>query len=195
MKNGTIASLLVVGILAGAGAGYLLGSMNERTVTTTLTFTQITTSTTTMTVQTIALSRSDGNYSFAIRLNGSTLVKGQEISLFYNLTNISGQYQRVQEVDPLVIPTIYYENESVAWFQLPQRFGLSLCPCDILPNDFSLTANLLIPTSNLSAGQKYILSVGPLLGPFVGPNDTVDLWANYYPMGESLMINRTIIVT
>jgi len=195
MRNGAIASLLVVGILAGAGAGYLMGNLNERTVTTNLTFTQVTTSTKTLTVQTVELSRSNGNYSFAIRLNGTTVVKGQELSLFYNLTNISGQYQMVQEDGPLVIPTLYSENGSVAWFKLPQNVELGLCPCGHLPSGFSQTGNLLIPTSNLTAGQKYVLSAGPLIGTYTGPNNDIQLIPRYYSIGESLAINATIAVT
>jgi len=194
MRNRTIASLAVVAILAGSVAGYLGGSMNERATTTTSTLTEVSTTTTTLTVQTAELSRSNGNYTFVIRLNGSTVVKGQEISLFYNLTNISGEYQRVQEVSPLVIPTIYSENGSVAWFLFPQHFEYSQAPNISLPNGFSLTSNLLIPTANLSAGQEYVLSIGPLIGPFVGPNDTLGFFARYYPIGDSLMINTTIAV-
>jgi hypothetical protein len=37
MRNGTIAALLVVALLASAGTGYLVGSANERTVTSTFT--------------------------------------------------------------------------------------------------------------------------------------------------------------
>lgn len=47
MRSGTIAALLVIAILAGAGAGYLTGSANERTITST--FTSISTSTVMMT--------------------------------------------------------------------------------------------------------------------------------------------------
>jgi len=46
MRSGAVASLLVIAILAGAGAGYLVASQNERTITST--FTAVTT--TTMTV-------------------------------------------------------------------------------------------------------------------------------------------------
>jgi len=47
MNNGVIASLLVVAILAGAGAGYLLGYANERTVASVSTFVTTSTSITT----------------------------------------------------------------------------------------------------------------------------------------------------
>jgi hypothetical protein len=46
MRNGVIASLLIVAILVGAGAGYLIGYASERTVTSISTF--VTTSTTTI---------------------------------------------------------------------------------------------------------------------------------------------------
>ena len=49
MRNGAIASLLVIAILAGAGTGYLLGYASERTVTSVSTF--VSTSTSTVTVQ------------------------------------------------------------------------------------------------------------------------------------------------
>jgi len=56
MRNGTIAALLVVAILAGAGAGYLAGFANERIVTSvstsTTTFVSTLTQTTTISVTT-----------------------------------------------------------------------------------------------------------------------------------------------
>jgi hypothetical protein len=53
MKSGVVAALLVVAILVGAGAGYLFGNVNERTVTSfftvsTTTITLVTTTTTTV---------------------------------------------------------------------------------------------------------------------------------------------------
>jgi hypothetical protein len=48
MRNGVVAALLVVAILAGAGAGYLVGNENERTINST--FAAVTTTTMTMTV-------------------------------------------------------------------------------------------------------------------------------------------------
>jgi hypothetical protein len=46
MRKGAIASMLVVAILAGAGAGYLVGNENEHTTT----FTAVTTTTTTVSI-------------------------------------------------------------------------------------------------------------------------------------------------
>jgi len=195
LLNRVVAIALVILVAGSLGVGFFSGYSNRQTITTTSTrlLFSTTTTTETATVQAIELSRSNGNYSFTIRLNGSTVVKGQEIALFYNMTNISGQYQRVQEVNPLVIPTIYSENGSVEWALLPQSFVIGLSPT-YLPNGFSLTGNLLIATSALSAGQKYVLSAGPLIGPFIGPSETYDLIARYYPMGKSLMINTTITI-
>jgi len=47
VKNGVIVALLVIAILVGAGAGYLVGYANERTVTSVSTFVTTSTSTTT----------------------------------------------------------------------------------------------------------------------------------------------------
>jgi hypothetical protein len=52
MRNGVLASLLVVAILAGSGAGYLIGNMNERIVTSTSTTTETATATTLATTAT-----------------------------------------------------------------------------------------------------------------------------------------------
>lgn len=48
MRNGVIASLLVVAILVGAGAGYLIGNVNVRISTTTSTSLALSTTTTTI---------------------------------------------------------------------------------------------------------------------------------------------------
>ena len=193
MRNGAVAAVLVILVAGSLGVGYFTGYSNRQTITSTSTVLLYSTTTTTetATVQTIELSRSNGNYSFTIRLNGTTVVKGQEISLFYNLTNISGEYQKVEVIIPLVIPTIQSENGSYVWLKPPQSFTAGATN---LPNGFSLSANLLIPTSNMSAAQKYLLSVGPLIGPFVGPNDTFGFLPRYFPIGESLMINTTITI-
>jgi hypothetical protein len=190
MRNSMVAVVLVVLVAGSLGVGYFAGYNNRQTITTTSTV--LLSTTITQTVQTTELSRSNSNYSFSIRLNGTTIVKGQEISLFYNLTNISGKYQKVGVIIPLVIPTIQSENGSYVWLKPPQSFTGGATN---LPNGFSLSANLLIPTSNMSAAQKYLLSVGPLIGPFVSKNDTYGFLARYYPIGESLMINTTITIT
>jgi hypothetical protein len=48
MRNGAVAALLVVAILAGAGGGYLIGNAGERTATKTSTFSSLSTTTTTI---------------------------------------------------------------------------------------------------------------------------------------------------
>ena len=48
MRNGTIAALLVVAILAGGAAGYLFGNVNEHTITSVSTFVTASTDTTTL---------------------------------------------------------------------------------------------------------------------------------------------------
>jgi hypothetical protein len=80
MRSDVIAVLLVVAILAGAGAGYLVGYANERTVTSVSTF--VTTSTTTMTertpipitsVETGNISIGGSPYTIAVNPNASRI--------------------------------------------------------------------------------------------------------------------------
>jgi hypothetical protein len=183
MKNGGIAALLVVALLAGAGAGYFIGNSNSQTLTSV--------STTTVTVTpnpTTPLSRTTGEWFFAIRLQNPLVAMGQEFALSYNLTNISGQPQTVHEVDPLVNPTIYSANGTIVWaWNPPQSNGITTIPCKA----GNWSSPLDIPTSALSAGQKYVLSVFPL----IGANTTSAVAVGDYSMGESLMINATIGVT
>lgn len=199
MRNGVIVSVALIVILAGAGAGYVVGNASEHSTTlySTTFFTQTITiytgTTTTITItaasnQTTPLSRSNGDWVFSIRLQNSLLAMGQEFALSYNLTNISGQPQTVHAVSPLVNPTIYSANGTEVWAWNPPTFnGITTIPYGA----GSWSEPLDIPTSALSAGQKYVLSVYPL----IGANTTSAASAGAYSIGESLMINTIIGVT
>jgi hypothetical protein len=174
MRKGVIAALLVAAILAGAGAGYFTGTSKTITVTVTV-----------ASNQTTPLSRTNGDWVFSIRLQNSLLAMGQEFALSYNLTNISGQPQTVHIVNPLVNPTIYSANGTVVWAWNPTQMNY----VTTIPSKAgSWSAPLDIPTSALSAGQRYVLSVFP----FIGTNTTSAMAVGDYSIGESLMINTTI---
>jgi hypothetical protein len=198
MKNVVVAVVLVILVAGSIGAGYFSAYSSRQATTTTKTLLLYATrtitlqTTTTLTFQTIELSRNNGNYSFAIRLNGTTVARGEIISLLYNFTNTSGQSLKGYEIYPLVVPTLYYENGSVVRGYLPISFSESWSAT--LPNGHSLTGNVYILTAQLTAGQKYVLSVGPLIGPFNGPSG-YDLMASSYTVGKSMMINATLVVT
>ena len=133
------------------------------------------------------LSRSNGDWVFSIRLQNSLLAMGQEFALSYNLTNISGQPQIVHEVNPLINPTICSANGTVVWAWNPsQENFISTMPSKA----GNWSEPLDIPTSALSAGQKYVLSVYPL----IGAATTSAMAVGDYSIGESLMINTTITI-
>ena len=61
MRNEAVAVVLVVTILVGAGAGYLVGNVNERTITTTSTSTEVSTTTSTLSFLTSQTSGTSGS--------------------------------------------------------------------------------------------------------------------------------------
>jgi len=179
MRNGLVAIVLVVLVAGSLGVGYFAGTSNRQIVTITVTATPN---------QTTPLSRSNGDWVFSIRLQNSLLATGQELALSYNLTNVSGQPQTVDIANPLINPTIYSENGTAAWAWNPSVINyITTIPCKA--GDWS--APLGIPTSALSAGQKYVLSVFPL----IWANTTSASAVGTFSIGESLMINTTISVT
>jgi hypothetical protein len=179
MKDGTAIALLIVLIIASAGAGYYVGNSSRQTTTITVTATPN---------QTTPLSQSNGDWAFSIRLQNSLLAMGQEFALSYNLTNISGQPQTVHAVNPLVNPIIYSANGTVVWAWNPPTYnGITTIPSKA----GNWSEPLDIPTSALSAGQKYVLSVYPL----IGATTTSAMAVGDYSIGESLMINTTLGVT
>jgi hypothetical protein len=180
MKNEAEVVLLVVLVVGSLGVGYFAGISNRQTTTTTVTI---------GTVHATSLSRSNGDWVFSIRLqNSSLLPKGQEVVLFYNLTNISGQPQTVHIVSPLVNPTVYSANGTVAWAWNPlQSNGITTIPS--MSGNWSYPIG--IPFTVLSAGQKYVLSVYP----FIGANTSTAVAVGDYSIGKSLMINTTITAT
>jgi len=85
MRNRAIASLLVVAVLIGAGAGYLLGSANERTVTTTKTTTLFSTTEVTTTYQ------DEGTLLLLqVSLNASSIQSGEAVFAEIGLMNRFG---------------------------------------------------------------------------------------------------------
>jgi hypothetical protein len=176
MRNGLVAVVLVILVAGSLGVGYFVGRQ------------PVTISATVTPNQPTPLSRSNGDWVFSIRLQNSLLAMGQEFALSYNLTNISGQPQTVDEVNPLVNPTIYSANGTVVWAWNPSQINY-IATIPYKAGNWSSPLN--IPTSALTAGQKYVVSVFPLIGaPTNNSHESVD-----FSIGESLMINTTISVT
>jgi hypothetical protein len=131
------------------------------------------------------LTTSNGDWDFSVTFSSLTVPIGQPIDAYVNITNISGQTQRVHEVDPIVNPAVYSENGTEVWaWDPPQINGFY----NITAGPGASAGPFVIPTSNLSAGQNYVLSIWPIIGTSATGNAD-------YQIGESLMINATISVT
>ena len=170
MRSGLVAIVLVVLVAGSLGVGYFAGTSNRQIVTITVTAAPN---------QATPLSRTNGDWVFSISLTNS-------LALSYNLTNISGQPQTVDIANPLINPTLYSANGSVVWAWNP----LVINHIATVPSKAgNWSAPLDIPTAVLSAGQKYVLSVYPLIWV---PNTSA---SGAFTIGESLMINTTISVT
>jgi len=175
MRNGVVAVVLVTLVVGSLGVGYYMGNRQTTTVTVTATSNQAS-----------PLSRSNGDWLFSIRLQNSLLPMGRVLTLSYNLTNISGQAQTVDIANPLINPTICSANGSVAWAWNPSVMNYITT---IPPKAGNWSAPLDIPTSALTAGQSYVLSVYPLI------RSPTTSESGAFTIGESLTINTSISVT
>ena len=156
-------------------------------VTITVTGSSTSTVTTTSAAQTgqVTFYRTNGDWSFSLQLSSQVVPKGQPIDAYINVTNISGQTQRVHEVNPIVNPAIYSENGSYIWAWNPPGINFF---SNVTAGSGTTGGPYVIPTSELSVGQSYILSIYPFVGTSATGNAD-------YQIGESLMVNATISVT
>ena len=186
MRNQAAAAVIAVLVAVSLGAGYLAGSSGRQNFTVTSTATMSTTTTVTAAPGgKTSLARTNGDWSFAVRLPKSPITRGFDFfSLSYNLTNVSGQPQKVHVVDPLVNPAVYSSNGTLVWAWDPPTMNyITTVPYG--PGNWS---SLAIPTYPFSPGQQYVVTVYPL----IGSNTTGAVEAGDYSIGQSLMINATI---
>jgi len=157
MRNEVIASLLVVVILAGAGAGYLAGNR--------LTLARTSTETAWLTTTETALQSSTSNstWKFVVSINATTVENGQYLLLWANLTNTSPSNQTIRPfVEPIVNPSIIAANGTEVWrWDSPQE----LWPNTNVTGGQSLSQTVDIPTTNLRYGV-YTIDVAPISSEF-----------------------------
>jgi hypothetical protein len=113
------------------------------------------------------------------------VLKGEPIDAYVNITNISGQTQRVHEVGPIINPAIYSENGTQVWALDPLQINFFT---NVTSGPGTSNGPWVISTSDLSAGHSYVLSIWPFIGTGVALNAD-------YQIGESLMVTATISVT
>ena len=129
--------------------------------------------------------RSNGDWNFSVTLSSLIVPKGQPIDAFVNITNISGQTQRVHEVGPIINPAIYSENGTQVWALDPPQVNFFT---NVTSGPGTSNGPWVISTSDLSPGHSYVLSIWPFIGTSATGNSD-------YQIGESLMVNATISVT
>jgi hypothetical protein len=157
MRDGTIAVLLVVAILVGAGAGYFVNSQ----LTTARTTTETTVLTTTETA--LQASASNSNWNFVVSINATTVEYGQPILLVANLTNTSPSNQTIRPfVAPFINPSVVAANGTEVWaWNPPQAIWRNWN----VTSGQSLSARVVIPTFDLPQGA-YRIVVAPLSSQF-----------------------------
>ncbi len=212
--------------LAGPGASRTVTSLTTTTATSTsvttatLTSTSVTTTTATLTtisvttqnitttttltnssVETVTgpsigrvINRSYNGWSFTVAFNS---LGDSTIYAYVNLTNISGQTQKVNEMSPLVDPVLYCGGGpcgnpgAQVWAWNPP--GAKNFTQTFNPGQWEFSGPYPIPVSSVPwygiPGGNLILSIWPLIGPSgqsLAVNDTIQ---------QTLMINATLFVS
>ena len=157
MRSEAIASLVVIGILAGAGVGYLAGNQ--------LTLARTSTETTLLTTTETALqsSASNSSWRFVVSMNATTVANGQFIFLWANLTNTSPSSKTIRPyVEPFINPSINAANGTGVWAWDPPE---ETWPNTNVTSGQTLSQEVVIPTTNLRDGI-YTIDVAPLSSEF-----------------------------
>lgn len=157
MRSETAVALLVIGILAGAGVGYLAG--NQLTLARTSTDTVWLTSTETA----LQSSASNSSWKFVVSINATTVEPGQSLLLWANLTNTSPSNQTIRPyVEPFINPSVVAANGTEVWAWNPPE---ATWPHVNVTSGGSLSQKVIIPTTDLRDGA-YVIRSAPLSSEF-----------------------------
>jgi len=157
MKNGAIAALLVIAMLAASGAGYLAG--NQLAVMRTSTETSWLTATET----TLQSSASNSSWKFVVSINATTVESGQSLLLWANLTNTSRSNKTIRPfVEPYINPDVTAANGTVVWAWNPPE--VTWLNWNVTSGQ-ALSERVDVSTTNLLAGT-YLIEVAPLSSQF-----------------------------
>jgi hypothetical protein len=184
MRKEALAAIMVVVVALAFAAGFGAATFAHNTTTQTTssagkTITLTTTLTTTASPITVATSA--GGWKFRVLLNATTISRGQAIGYSCYLTNTSNHTQTIIVVTPLSNPTVYTQGDQQVWM----LDGSEMNSAQSISAGQTLNCHATIPTSELQAGQTYILSSSPGVLTDTNPETF---------FGQQLQVNATITV-
>jgi len=110
---------------------------------------------------------SNSDWNFTASINATSVHLGQSILLTTELRNTSPSNQTISPfVQPIINPGVYASNGTQVWGWNPPQ---ATWPGFNVTSGQGLPANIVIPTSQLSAGQTYTIKVVPISTQFLTP--------------------------
>lgn len=144
---------VVVALGLAASIGYAFPSPNS---TATLTYP-------------LRLSASGSGWNFIASINSSSVEAGQLILLMASLVNTYSSNQTIAPyVNPYINPSVYATNGTELWAWNPPQ---ATWPSMTVTSGQDISGKVVIPTSQLHAGQVYLIKVVPLSTQFLSPDN------------------------
>ena len=115
------------------------------------------------------ISATDGGWNFTVTISSNSVAHGESIRLVANLTNVGISNKTINRfVKPYINPGVYATNGTELWQWNPPQ---STWPNVTITSGETVWQDVSIPTSQLPAGQTYLIKVAPLPISFPSPNN------------------------
>ena len=178
------ASILIAGVLIAVSFFLAVSPGSARTTTIIISGQSTTTITGSQTTGLfpVNMSASSDVWSLTAQINRTVVTSGQQVSFTFYLQNTNTQNESIQVANPLANPQIYTQQGKLVWTY--QQSG-SVALQQVAPGE-KLYDQVIIPTSELQAGQTYIFTSSPNIYADTSPEAT--------PIGQYLQVYATITV-
>ena len=123
-----------------------------------------------------------GSWNFTVSISSNSVVLGQTILLDANLTNIGPNMTFSEFVRPYINPAVYAANGTEVWAWDPPQ---SIWPNWTIASGETTSEDVIIPTSQLLAGQSYYITVAPISIQFPTPNNLTFSFQFFVTSGSS----------
>jgi hypothetical protein len=109
------------------------------------------------------------DWRFTATINATSVHLGQSILLTTKLTNMSPSNQTIAPyVNPIINPGVYASNGTEVWAWNPPQVNW---PTMTFTSGQVISGAVIIPTSQLQAGQTYTIKVVPISTQFLTPSN------------------------